>query len=105
MERMIVYQMTPEDLRAFFEEEYAKKEANASRDELLKRFEGKFVGVNEVATLHGVSRQTVRNYVNDGLITPELRTIEGGKYMFRLSYVLTVDFEELKKRLRGRKGL
>jgi Fic family protein len=100
MDKMIVYQMTPEDLRAFFEEEYAKRDVNASRDELLKRFEGKFVGVNEVAKLHGVSLQTVRNYIKDGLITPELRTVEGGNYKFRLSYVLTLDFEGLKKRLK-----
>jgi Fic family protein len=104
MERLIVYQMTPKDLHAFFEEEYAKRDANASRDALLKRFEGKFVGVNEVAKLHGVSPQTVRNYIRDGLIKPELRTVEGGSYKFRLSYVLTLDFEGLKKQLQNNKN-
>jgi hypothetical protein len=99
MERTILYQLTPEDLRAFLAEEVAKKEINASRNELLKRFENRFVGVHEVSVIHGVSRATVINYVNDGLIEPEVRTVENGKYHFRLSYILTLDFNELKKQL------
>jgi|GEM_PF-6133134 len=52
--------------------------------------------------IHNVSPQTVRNYINDGLISPELRTIENGKFNFRLSYVLTLDFSELKRKLKDR---
>jgi len=102
MEQTVVYQMTPDDLRTFFNEEFAKKDMNASRDALLKRYENTFVGVSEVAAIHNVSPQTVRNYINDGLISPELRTIENGKFNFRLSYVLTLDFSELKRKLKER---
>lgn len=102
MERTVVYQMTPDDLRVFFNEELAKKDMNASRNALLKRYENVFVGVSEVATIHKKSRQTVINYIKDGLITPELRTLENGKYKLRLSYVLTLDFDELKKKLKER---
>ncbi|MDR0682040.1 MAG: hypothetical protein LBG15_09375 [Dysgonamonadaceae bacterium] len=100
MERTIVYQITPEDLRSFFLEEVAKKE----RDALLKRYENVLVGAREVAAIHRVSPATVRNYIKDGLIEPELRTVENGKYQFRLSYVLTLDFDELKEQLNNRKA-
>jgi AmiR/NasT family two-component response regulator len=103
MERTIVYQITPDDLRIFFDEQFAKKDMDASRNALLKRYENVFVGISEVAAIHQVSGQTVRNYINDGLITPELRTIEGGKHRLRLSHVLTLDFEQLKEQLRARK--
>ncbi len=103
MEKMIVYQVTPEDLRTFLMDEIAKRDMNALRDALLKRYDNVFVGVSEVATIHQVTGQTVRNYINDGLINPELRMIENGKYHFRLSYVLQLDFEELRKQLRMRK--
>jgi Fic family protein len=105
MERTIIYQITPEDLRAFineFHENQEKKDANRLRDDLLKRYEDVFVGVTEVAKMHKVSPQTVRNYIRDGLITPELQKVEKGKYAFRLNYVLTLDFESIKKKLKER---
>jgi len=102
MERTVIYQMTPDDLRVFFNEEYAKKDMNASLDALLKRYENVLVDVSEVATIHEVSGQTVRNYINDGLIEPELREVENGKYRFRLSYVLTLNFDDLKQKLKER---
>jgi AmiR/NasT family two-component response regulator len=103
MEKTVLYQITPDDLRTFFAEEFEKKDMDAARNTLLKRCENIFVGVSEVANMHDVSSQTVRNYIADGLIKPELRAIEGGKYQFRLSYALTLDFGELKKRLERRK--
>jgi Fic family protein len=103
MDRTVVYQMTPEDLREFFEQEFSKRDMNASRDALLSRYKNVFVGVNEVSSIHGVSKATVRNYINDRLIEPELRGVENGKYRFRLSYVLTLDFDGLKKQLKNRR--
>jgi hypothetical protein len=103
MERTIIYQMTSDDLRIFIEEEFAKKDKNASRDALLKNCENVFVGISEVAAYLRVNPQTVRNYVGDGLITPELRAIENGSYKFRLSYVLTLNFEKLKRQYREKK--
>jgi hypothetical protein len=38
MEKTTVYQISPEDLKAFFDEEYAKKDANASLNALLRRY-------------------------------------------------------------------
>jgi hypothetical protein len=95
--------MTPDDLRIFLEEEFAKKDMNASRDALLKSCENVFIGVSEVAAYLQVNAQTVRNYVGDGMITPELRTVESGSYKFRLSYVLTLSLENLKRRYRENK--
>jgi hypothetical protein len=103
MERTVIYQITPDDLHIFFEEEFAKKDMNASRDALLKRYENVIIGVSEVAAIHQVTTQTVRNYIGDGLITPELRTVENGSYKFRLSYVLTLDFKSLKHQLKESK--
>ncbi|MCL1933969.1 MAG: hypothetical protein FWF53_09200 [Candidatus Azobacteroides sp.] len=102
MERTVVYQMTPDDLREFVDRELAQKNMNTMRDELLKRYDNVFIGVDEVSAIHQVSGQTVRNYIKDGLIIPELRAVENGKYKFRLSYVLTLDFKELKKELKER---
>ncbi|MDR1883018.1 MAG: hypothetical protein LBR26_09610 [Prevotella sp.] len=103
MERTILYQITPEDLRSFILDEIAKNDLEASKRELLKRYENTLIGVNEVAVIHNVSRATVRNYIDDGLIYPEARTVKNGKYKLRLSYVLTLDFEELKKQLKLKK--
>jgi hypothetical protein len=101
VERTVVYQMTPEDLRAFFEQE-VKRDENAALNALLRRYDGVFVGVGEVATIHGITPQTVRNYIADGLIMPELRAVENGKYRFRLSDVLMLDFGALKKELKAK---
>jgi hypothetical protein len=103
MEQTVYYQIAPADLRTFFEEEYAKKNENASRDALLRRFDDVFVGVSEIAVFHKVSIQTVRNYIRDGLLKPELRTVEHGKFKFRLSYVLLLDFSMLKTQLKEKK--
>lgn len=100
MEKMTVYQISPEDLKAFFDGEYAKKDENASRDALLRRYRDVFIGVREVALMHRITPQTVRNYIRDGLIKPELRTVEDGKYSFRLDYALMLDFEKLRQQLK-----
>jgi hypothetical protein len=62
MEKTVLYQITPDDLRTFFAEEFEKKDMDAARNALLKRCENIFVGVSEVANMHDVSSQTVRNY-------------------------------------------
>jgi Fic family protein len=105
MEKVIMYQITSEDLKALineFNENQEEKDANKLRDDLLNRYEDVFVGVREIAKMHKVSPQTVRNYIRDGLITPEPQTVEKGKYTFRLSYVLMLNFENLKKKLKER---
>jgi AmiR/NasT family two-component response regulator len=103
MERTIVYQVTSEDLKIFLIEEMAKKDLNASLDELLKKHKDTFVGVSEAATILKVHPMTVRNYIKDGLIEPEVRTVEKGNYKFRLSYLLTLDYSQLKQQLKTKK--
>jgi DNA invertase Pin-like site-specific DNA recombinase len=88
MERTIVYQMTPDDLRIFLREEFEKKDKNAL-NEFLNQFDDTFIGISEAAAILRVSGQTVRNYINDGRIEPEVRTVENGDHRFRLSYILT----------------
>ncbi|MDR1340006.1 MAG: hypothetical protein LBK58_08155 [Prevotellaceae bacterium] len=102
MEKTTVYQISPEDLKAFFDEEYAKKDANASLNALLRRYRDVFIDIKMVALMHRVHPQTVRNYIRDGLIKPELRTVEDGKYKFRMDYALELDFEKLKQQLKER---
>lgn len=68
----------------------------------LNRFENVMVGVKDVAHIHGVSGATVTNYINDGAIIPEIKLSENEHPKFRLSYVLTLDFQELKKDLIAR---
>jgi len=102
MERTVIYQMTPEDLREFVDKELAQKNMNAAKEDLLKQCDHVQVDVKFVAIYLDITPQTVINYINDGLITPDPRTIEKGKYKFRLSYVLTLDYEKLKRQLKGR---
>jgi hypothetical protein len=99
MERTVIYQIAPEDLHYFLAQEAQKYRKNEV-DEFLKRFENSTLGVSEVAALHNVSPATVRNYIDDGLITPEIRTVENGKYRFRGDYALKLDFYKLKKQLK-----
>jgi hypothetical protein len=94
--------MTPDDLRIFLKEEFTKKDECVLSD-FLKKFDNTFVGISEAAAIGQVSGQTVRNYIKDGLMEPEVRTIENGKYRFRLSYILNLDFKELKNQLKIKK--
>jgi len=52
---------------------------------------------DEVARLHGVSAQRVRDYAGHGLI-PLHPSSTDAKLLFRASDALLLDFEELKKR-------
>ncbi len=70
-------------------------------DAVYGRFSERLVGVNTVADIHGVSRDTVIRYINDGLIIPEKR----GHYKFWLSDVLQFDFKQLRKQLRYGKAV
>lgn len=68
----------------------------------LSRFDNVFVGTNEVANMHGVNPKTVKNYIKDGLIIPEMKLGEKDHHRFRMSYALQLDFKELQKQLRAK---
>lgn len=94
-----IYQIDERDLNAFVAEAARRAGVNA-----LEKYRQTMVSVSWVAELHSVSRATVINYINDGLIEPEVREVEGGKYRFRADYAILLDFKELKEQLKSRKN-
>lgn len=85
-----IFQLEEDDLRAVLKE--------LLEDVTLSKFEDRMVGVNTVADIHGVSRDTVIRRIVDGVIIPE--TAKGQHYRFKLSIVLKMDFRKMKKQLR-----
>lgn len=90
--------MQPNDLQKFLDENVAEIRLQA----FLNRFENVLIGVKDVARMHNVNPRTVTNYINDGLIMPEMKVNEKEHPKFRLSYALTLDFRQLQKELRAR---
>lgn len=90
-----VYQIGESDLQRFLND-MARKQAIV---EDLTKFRNTMVSVAWVAELHQVSKATVINYINDGLIVPEVRNVERGKYFFRADYAISLDFNKLKKQM------
>lgn len=95
MKEMIIYQIDETDLKKFFNEELAKREV----DIFLSRFNNVFITPEEVANIHGVNKRTVYNYVNDGLLVPEIR-IKNEMIRFRLPEALRFDFKAMRKQIR-----
>ncbi|MBK5721389.1 helix-turn-helix domain-containing protein [Dysgonomonas sp. Marseille-P4677] len=91
-----IYQITAEDLERFFNDKLSK-EAICS---FLNRYEKILVTVDDIARFHNVHPNTVYNYINDGLIIPEIRGKDfKDSYRFRMSYALLLDFKDLRKQL------
>ncbi|MGQ8336875.1 hypothetical protein ACUNWD_10015 [Sunxiuqinia sp. A32] len=85
----IIYQVDSEDLKEALRD--------ISEQAILGRFEDRLVGVNTVADIHGISRDTVLRRMNDGFIYP---INEPGKhYKFPLSEVLKMNFKTMRKQL------
>lgn len=59
------------------------------------------VPISWVSVIHKVKPVTVRRYIERGLIVPEERGSREEHYQFRLSSVLRMDFNRLKRQLRG----
>lgn len=94
----MLLQMDQADLYKAFGDEVAKIKHEA----FLNRFENVIVTTKDVAKFHNVNEKTVLNYINDGLIFPEMKINENEHPRFRLSYALTLDFKELQKKLRAK---
>lgn len=90
-------QMTEEDLHTVFFS-IAKEKAEV---QIYNRYYGVLVPASWVAKIHGVSYQTVFNYIKRGMISPVERGIGTENYQFRLSDVLKMDFNLLRKQFRN----
>ncbi|MDR2653264.1 MAG: helix-turn-helix domain-containing protein [Prevotellaceae bacterium] len=66
------------------------------------KFYNTFIYPENIAKMHNVSRQTIINYINDGLIPTEPHN-EGEHYKIRMSEALKLDFSKLKKQLKLKK--
>jgi DNA invertase Pin-like site-specific DNA recombinase len=99
MNTITVYQTSADDFREFIAQE-AKKEV----DTFLSNFSGVFVGPEDVARFHGVTKQTVYNHIKYGTLTPEIREKESGAIRFRLNEALKIDFKKLRKNLKYENG-
>jgi predicted DNA-binding transcriptional regulator AlpA len=58
-----------------------------------------FVGPEDIAHFHGVSKQTVYNHITYGTLIPEFREKKGEAIRFRLSEALKIDFKKLGRKL------
>ena len=94
-EPKIVYEVKEEELRSAISSELKLLTENSA----FAKFEERIVGVNTIADIHGISRDTVIRYIKDGLISP---LNEVGHYKFKLSEVLKMDFKKMKRRLKLR---
>ena len=94
----IFYKLNDSD----FEKVLDKKLSTILLTSFLNKFENVLVGTKDVAKFHSVNERTVLNYINDGLIVPEVKLGENDHHQFRLSYALTLDFKELQRRLRAK---
>lgn len=63
------------------------------------KFYNTLCSVKQAAQMHNVSEQTVINYINDGLIPVEPRSVNES-YKIRLSDALQLDFNKLQKQLK-----
>jgi hypothetical protein len=63
------------------------------------KFYNTFISAEGLANMHNVSRQTVINYIKDGLIPVELRN-PNEQYQVRMSEALKLNFCQLKKQLK-----
>lgn len=94
----INYKLNENDFR-----EAIKKELSGLALQLfLNRFDNVLVGTKDIAKFHNVNERTVLNYIKDGLIVPEVKLGENDHPKFRASYMLTLDFKELQKKLRAK---
>lgn len=91
MKIQTIYQLDEED----FDKVLERKLSDLSQKAAFARFENTLVSVDTVAEIHGIHRDTVLSYAKSGLI--ECQHI-GKLWKFQLSYVLSLNFHDLKKR-------
>ena len=62
------------------------------------RFSHVFISPDVVASMHGVCKATVIDYIKDGTIAAE-QSKKYGDYRIRLSDAMLLDFKEMRKQL------
>ncbi len=92
MQKNITYNINGDDFSNLLKEMKLKEE-----ESLIDRYNRVHIPTSIVALIHGVSTTTVCRYAQRGLIPIVDRTSSTGNYKFRLSEVLKLDFEKLKK--------
>jgi hypothetical protein len=93
MEQTIVFGMSKADLVEAMNEIISKE----IESKILNKFYHILVSVNTLAEIYNQSTSTIRNYIDYALLIPIPKSSGARKYEFRLSYILTTDFDTLKK--------
>jgi len=90
MKHLTIFQLDEADFKKVITDELA----NLQKAAILGQFAGRLVSVDTVAEIHGIHRDTVLRYAKAGLIEYEQT---GKLYKFQLSYILNINFHDLKK--------
>lgn len=91
MKIQTIYQLDEAD----FSKVIADKLAELQKGTILGQFAGRLVSVDTVAEIHDIHRDTVLRYAKAGLLEYQQT---GKLYKFQLSYILSLNFHDLKKR-------
>lgn len=92
MEKNVTYSINGNDFNDLLKELKLKEE-----EALLDKYYSVLIPTAWVAQIHEVDPSTVCRYVQRGLIPIVDRTSSTGNYKFRLSEVLKLDFNKLRK--------
>ena len=92
MNRQTVYSINGDDFSNLLKELKLKEE-----EAVIDKYYSVLVSTAWVAAIHEVDPSTVCRYVQRGLISTAERTSSKGNYKFRLSEVLRLDFNQLRK--------
>lgn len=92
MERNITYNITDIDLNNLLKDVKIKEE-----ESIINKYYNVLVPTAWVAIIHGVDPSTICRYVQRNLIPTVERNSSKGNYKFRLSDVLQIDIDKLRK--------
>ena len=92
-ESTLLHGMNPDDLKDMIFQE-AKKIYSYSPD----RFYNVIVTGEHFCLIHSISKITLKRWIKQGIVVPELRDDDKDHYRFRLSEVLKFDVESIKRK-------
>lgn len=92
MEKNVIYNIDGNDFNNILRSLKLREE-----EALIDRYYSVLIPTAWVALIHEVNPSTVCRYVQRGLIPIVDRTSSNGNYKFRLSEILKLDFNKLKK--------
>ena len=94
MKIQTIYQLEEADFKKVITEELAELQKAA----ILGQFAGRLVSVDTVAEIHDIHRDTVLRYAKAGLLDYQQT---GKLYKFQLSYILEINFHDIKKKAKA----